>query len=288
MDIRLSKISLACLTTLSVSACVSTGEPQLFAQGDRMRADKTIYTQCSNKSAGHSKTETSKALDPDNINLLNWNIYKGRLDNWDRDLHSFIEEKDIVTIQEAHLSSKLKSVLHRQNYQWTLNTAFHLNSIPAGVMTASRIPALDTCGMRHKEPLIRTHKTTLVSYFPIEGVEESLLVANIHGINFTFGTAAYKEQIRHLFEIVEKHDGPIMIAGDFNTWSHSRMAVMNKHAKDSGLSSLDYSEHDRTEIFGLALDHVFFRGLEAVSHHSWDVASSDHNPTRVHFRLARG
>lgn len=262
------------------------GEPQLLAQNDTMHRKTTLYSQCRPGQSGPEQlTESILMLDPENISLLNWNIYKGQRANWEKDLHSFIHKRDIVTIQEAHLSDKLKSILDHHNYEWTLNAAFHLNNIPSGVMTASRIPALNTCGMRHIEPLIRTPKTTLVSYYPIEGFEETLLVANIHGINFTLGISAYRQQIVHLFEMVHEHDGPVMIAGDFNTWSQARMALIMEYADMAEMTSLDYTNHNRSSMFGNALDHVFFRGLEPLKHHSWDVKTSDHNPTHVHFKI---
>lgn len=281
-------ISTASLTliVLLVSGCVSIGEPQLFSQSDNMAIKDPLYKHCdSDDSQEYPDQQSRLMLDPMDISLLNWNIYKGKRDNWDSDLHQFIEERDIVTIQEAHLSDRLKTVLHRHQFQWTLNAAFHLKKRPSGVMTASRVPVLDTCGMRHVEPLIRIPKTTLVSYYPISGHDQALLVANIHGINFTFGTWAYKKQVKQLFELVNLHDGPVIIAGDFNTWSRTRMRLITDQATSVGLESLDYSSHNRTHVFGNALDHVFFKGLIPVHHHSWHVLTSDHNPTRVHFKL---
>ena len=286
MNTLLYKISFTFPIIILITSCVSSVKPQLLTQHHKKHMKKTHYSQCNlSDNASTHRSHSAQTLDPNNISLLNWNIYKGQRSDWHKDLETFIEEKDIITIQEAHLSTKLKSVLSNSNYQWTLNTAFHLNDKPAGVMTASRIPAIETCGLRHKEPLIRTHKTTLVSYYPIEGINESLLVANIHSINFTWGISAYKKQINHLFEIISEHDGPIMLAGDFNTWSDSRMTVITDLVTSAQLTSLNYATHNRTKIFGNAIDHIFFRGLEAISHHSWDVTSSDHNPTRVTFKL---
>ena len=285
MTPRLKNIALYSLIILSMSGCAAAGKPQFFTHND-MYTNKAIYSQCSTQNTAKvNSVDAIQSLDPENISLLNWNIYKGKLANWQQDLHSFIADSDIVTIQEAHLSSQLESVLSVHRYQWTLNAAFHLNNQPSGVMTASRIQAINTCGLRHKEPIIRTHKTTLINYYPIKGSNKQLLVANIHSINFTLGTYAYNKQIRHLFNIVNGHEGPIIIAGDFNTWSQSRVEVMRGHVKSGKLTSLDYTKHKRTEIFGNAVDHVFYRGLEPISHHSWEVSSSDHNPTRANFRL---
>lgn len=250
-----------------------------------MHRKTTLYSHSkADQPEKESTSGTLQTLDPENISLLNWNIFKGRRKNWDRDLHEFIHEIDIVTIQEAHLSNALKRILDHHDYRWTLNAAFHLKKIPSGVMTASRIPALNTHGMRHIEPFIRTPKTTLISYYPIGGSEETLLVANIHGINFTLGISAYKQQIKHLFEVIHGHEGPVMMAGDLNTWSRARMKVIQDHADSAGIQSLDYTNHNRSSMFGKALDHVFFRGLEPLKHHSWNVDTSDHNPTHAHFR----
>lgn len=289
MRLKFSSVSISAVLTLAVlliSGCVSIGEPQLFSQSDNMTFKKPFYKHCDAADSQPFPDQQSRLkLDPMDISLLNWNIYKGKRDNWDTDLHQFIEERDIVTIQEAHLNNRLKSILHRHQFQWTLNAAFHLNKEPSGVMTASRVPALNTCGMRHVEPLIRTPKTTLISYYPISGHDQTLLVANIHGINFTLGTWTYKKQIKQLFEVVSQHQGPVIIAGDFNTWSQARMHLITSHASSAGLASLDYTNHNRTHVFGNALDHVFFKGLKPVDHHSWHVITSDHNPTRVHFKL---
>ena len=85
---------------------------------------------------------------------------------------------------------------------------------------------------------------------------------------------------------MKHHQGPVVLAGDFNTWSDERMVVVNDLAQRLSLESLDYTNHNRTSVFGNALDHVFYRGLEPVEHDTWIVTSSDHNPTRVSFRVA--
>ena len=289
------------LTTLQLTSCVTINEAALFNRSDSMQASNVIYSQCKPKQAVStehiatasiaSRSIASRSvvngqhLDPDNISLLNWNIYKSNRENWAKDLHDFIKEQDIVTIQEAHLNDKLQNVFARHNYHWTLNAAFHVKNKPSGVMIASRVTALNTCGLRHIEPIIRTPKTALISYYPIKNTSQILLVANIHSINFTLGTSAYQRQIDQLFQMAIKHDGPVIIAGDFNTWSQARMSILERHAKSARLSSLDYSNHIRTHVFGNALDHVFYRGLKPLNHHSWKVNSSDHNPTSVKFKL---
>jgi len=224
-------------------------------------------------------------LNPERISVLNWNIYKGKRENWATDFKRYSYKHDVVMIQEAHLGENLKSVLDRGHQYWTLNAAFLYQDKATGVMTASRVKPLHSCGQRTVEPFIRFPKTSLISYYPVEGMNENLMVANIHGINFTFGVGVYKKQIEKLYDVMKNHDGPVVLAGDFNTWSDERMLIVGDLAQRLSLKSLDYTSHNRTVIFGNALDHVFYRGLEPLEHDTWYVTSSDHNPTRVSFRV---
>jgi endonuclease/exonuclease/phosphatase (EEP) superfamily protein YafD len=229
--------------------------------------------------------DSAAGLDPDRISILNWNIYKGQRDSWATDFKRYKYKHDVVTIQEAHLGDELESLLDGEHQHWTLNAAFNYQDKATGVMTVSSVKPVYTCGQRTIEPLIRTPKTSLISYYPVEGIDERLLVANIHGINFTLGVAAYTEQIDKLYDLMKHHQGPVVLAGDFNTWSDKRMQIVEALAQRLSLSSLDYTSHNRTSVFGNALDHVFYRGLEPLEHDTWHVTSSDHNPTRVSFRV---
>jgi len=224
-------------------------------------------------------------LNPERISVLNWNIYKGQRENWATDFKRYTYKHDVVMIQEAHLGDDLKSMLDTEHQYWALNTAFHYKDMATGVMTASRVKPVQSCGQSTVEPFIRFPKTSLVSYYPVEGMAENLMVANIHSINFTFGVGVYKEQIEKLYDVMKHHNGPVVLAGDFNTWSDKRMQIVEDLAQRLSLESLDYTSHNRTIVFGNALDHVFYRGLEPVEHDTWYVTSSDHNPTRVSFRM---
>ena len=227
------------------------------------------------------------ALNPERISLLNWNIYKGQREDWASDFRRYAYKHDVVTIQEASLGDELRSMLDDERKYWTLNKAFDYKDSATGVMTASRVKPVHSCGQHTAEPLIRVPKTSLISYYPIEGMRQNLLVANIHGINFTLGVNAYTRQIEKLYDVVSLHDGPVILAGDFNTWSDSRMQIVMDLAERLALESLDYTNHNRTSVFGNALDHVFYRGLDPVEHDTWNVTSSDHNPTRVSFSVNR-
>ncbi len=284
---------ISALSSLAVSLIVA-GSVTAAAQQTASAADHVVRDSGANRQCAvdrlvqnelNNPDENSAGLNPDRISVLNWNIYKGQRENWATDFKRYTYKHDVVTIQEAHLDDELASMLGNEHQYWTLNTAFHYADKATGVMTASRVKPVHSCGQHTVEPLIRFPKTSLISYYPIEGMSKNLLVANIHGINFTLGVSVYTEQIEKLYDVMKHHEGPVILAGDFNTWSDGRMRIVKALADRLALKSLDYTNHNRTSVFGNALDHVFYRGLDPVEHDTWHVTSSDHNPTRVSFRV---
>jgi len=286
------------LLFLQLTACVSVGSKSQVSSNAASidnELQSCVLTSAENTAAAgkqslhpyvqDSNVQVKEGLDPDNIALLNWNIYKGNGENWQTDLSSFAQSHDLMTIQEAYLDDELSSLLQTNHFNWVMNTAFHLNGTAAGVMTAANSNATYSCGFQNKEPIIRLPKATLVSYYNITGHDKKLLVANIHGINFTLGLTAYREQLAQLFDSLLHHDGPMIVAGDFNSWSEGRMAEVMQVIHRLSLSSLDYPVNNKTHLFGNAIDHVFYRGLHVVSNQVWQVSSSDHNPISVTFRL---
>jgi len=224
-------------------------------------------------------------LNPQHISFLNWNIYKQSEDGWHQDLSAFVEQHDVLTLQEARLNTPLISLLQQNKLNWTINSTFTLDGEATGVMTAANKNALRSCGFKVKEPLIQLPKAALISYYTLQGSDKTLLVANIHSINFSLGLQAYHQQLENLYQAVHQHQGPMIIAGDFNSWSDERMNEVMSLVNKLSLSRLEYSVDNKTHLFGNAIDHVFFRQLEPISKKVLQVTSSDHNPISVNFRV---
>jgi len=272
------------LASLALSACVNvTSKNQSVSNSS---AISTALPSCDTVAETAAPVKNVRALNPDNIAFLNWNIYKGNDEGWQRDLSAFSESHDVMTIQEATLSEDMTSLLKAHDFNWTMNTAFYLNGTAAGVMNVASAGVIHSCGFKVNEPLIRIPKSALISYYPIAGSDEKLLVANIHGINFTFGVSDYREQLEKLYDAVKHHNGPMIVAGDFNSWSDYRMAVVSQLVKKLKLSALQYAVNNKTHLFGNAIDHVFYRQLEPLKHEVQQVTSSDHNPISVNFKLS--
>jgi len=284
---RLMMLSLA--VTLIIAGCVSIPlQPHILSRdtGLTMSVDLGVCDANTLLAENHSKHKPTQMLDGESISVLNWNIYKEQRENWESDLRKFSTELDIMLIQEALLTPDLRSLLTEQKRHWSLNTAFYYDDIEAGVMNASKIESIASCGIRTTEPFIRIPKTVLISRYAIKGSHQDLLVANIHGINFTLGTKVYKKQIDSLTKILAKHSGPIILAGDFNSWSEERLDIIRRAISSLSLRSLSYKNHNRVTVFGNAIDHVFYRGLEVIAQDTYKVTSSDHNPIKVTFKVS--
>jgi endonuclease/exonuclease/phosphatase (EEP) superfamily protein YafD len=106
--------------------------------------------------------------------------------------------------------------------------------------------------------------------------------------------------LEDLKAVMEAHPGPTIMVGDFNTWSHRRLALVRELAEALKLLEVtDFPDGRKTAdkqasflnwLFGieqeLPLDRVYYRGF---SHHSAKVLSyesSDHPAIQVTLVLA--
>jgi endonuclease/exonuclease/phosphatase (EEP) superfamily protein YafD len=149
-----------------------------------------------------------------------------------------------------------------------------------GVATGSRVKPMkeEVIISDATEPISGTRKTILLSQFLVQWQAQPLLVANIHAINFvTLGV--FKTQIKQLLARVREHEGPLIVAGDFNTWNTNRMNYLKTVFAPLGLTLVD-APNDRF----LNLDHVFVRGLKVQTVNRFShIRSSDHTPLKVNF-----
>jgi len=223
----------------------------------------------------------SDALDPRALRIASWNLHKGEDEGWQVDLARFAAESDVLLLQEAVLTAPMRDVLERAKYTWHMVGAFAQGGEERGVLIATRVPALDSCSLRAFEPLFPLPKTAIVARYPLIGHAKTVAIANLHGINFTLGIGRFTEQIEAVAAELARHDGPVIFAGDFNTWSQARHEVMGAVAARLGLTPVQFEPDGRRRTFGLHLDHLFIRGFSTVRALAPDVKSSDHNPVLV-------
>ena len=225
-------------------------------------------------------------MNPDGFNLMSWNILKGWRQGWRKDFIRLNRGSDVILLQEAYLSDELRNTLSSAKSNWNLATSVRYWGRESGVLTASETAPEVICIHRFDEPLLNTPKTSLFTRFSMLPRQPYLVIANVHAVNFTMDTTSYQNYWQELETILESHDGPLIVAGDFNTWNADRLAVVAMAARRLNLQPVRFEPDRRSRFFGQVVDHVYYRGLvpsNAVAH---EVATSDHNPIQVNFKLA--
>jgi endonuclease/exonuclease/phosphatase (EEP) superfamily protein YafD len=238
---------------------------------------------CSSQLIGRSKS-TQDELDSDDIRLVNWNIQKGGHPDWANDLASLQSNPHLMVLQEVPFNKIAWDRVAENAYQ-SFAPGYRTSRAVTGVMTVSTTKPLTQCNFVSVEPWIRSAKATVITEYGLTNTDQTLLVVNIHAVNFTFGTRDFEGQIQEAMSVLRDHSGPILLSGDFNTWHSRRSRVLNEMTGSLDLETLTFDEDHRKRVFGQALDHIYVRGLEVIEATSREVDSSDHNPMSARLRI---
>ena len=211
------------------------------------------------------------------FHLITWNVHKGQDTGWQEDLERLSKQADFVLLQEATQHQNL-SIFSTALFV----SSFSFKDLLSGVKTFTQTQPEWYCGGGVAEPIIQIPKVASIMNLPLEK-GNSLLIINVHLINFEWGISAYQAQLEQLFSFVENHQGPIIMAGDFNAWNEERLNLVNNLIKKYGLNSVALSQDERVRFLGYPLDYIFMRGVKVVSATSEVVTSSDHNPLLMEF-----
>ena len=274
-----------------VAGCVSvTVEPRAVLERD----DGSLAVQtlaCAHSAAATSPRlalhSSTLSLDPDAIRIASWNVHKQFDAGWQDDLAALIRRSDVVLLQEIVLDARLRDIIDDAGLRWVMASSFLQLDVDIGVLTAARTAPLASCTQRIVEPLLRLPKSAIITWFPLTGRDETLAVANVHAINFAFTLGAYRAQFDALADALAEHRGPLILAGDLNTWTTERANVVRDVAQRLDLTEVPFAVDRRSVFFGHQLDHIFVRGLVPVEATSRDVTSSDHNPVAATLRAAK-
>lgn len=225
----------------------------------------------------------------ENIDVLLWNVFKCQKRGWQEDFKQLISNKDLVLLQEAILNSPFDGHFEKSfHHQWIMARSFrHVKTnIETGVKTGASVAANKHyfSASEHCEPLSKTKKMLLATEYPLDGHEQALLVVNSHLINFV-SFNKFKAHLDQVFQTLEHHDGPILLAGDFNTWNGKRLRYFNALATLFSLTEATMIRQPRLSHLFRHLDHVYYRGLDIVDTtvHT-HIHSSDHYPISLTMR----
>ena len=219
------------------------------------------------------------------LSVVSWNIHRNADAGWEADLARFASSSDIVILQEATLTAALRGTLAKAKHLWTHADAWAFDGINSGVLTAASTLPTTACVQRAAEPIITLPKSALVAWYRIAGRPDLLAVANVHSINFTLELNVYQKQLDAVIDVLASHRGPIIFAGDFNTWSPVREKSLVDAAARIGLTEAKPRRGERSRFMGMLADYLFVRGLEVNDVWVEPVQSSDHAPIRAKLLL---
>lgn len=241
-------------------------------------------TTCVDRLVGDSG-DTSSQLDALGFSIVNWNIQKGKDPAWVHELTESDSDSDLFILQEAVAQSDDWHTLAAEHHR-SFSEGFGFRSSVSGVMTLSSTRPLAECELVALEPWFGTRKATLITEYALTNTEQTLLVVNIHGVNFTFGISDLKGQLLKAQAVIAGHHGPVLFSGDLNTWHGRRARLLDEVLGSVGLVPLEFPSDHRKRFLGWPLDHIYIRGLDSVHATTRELQSSDHNPMSVRFRLA--
>jgi endonuclease/exonuclease/phosphatase (EEP) superfamily protein YafD len=267
----------AALVALATACATVPPVQQVFALG-RDGAAVGGPLPCTGGATGTDAGTAAEPLPGPTLRVLSWNLHKNGDAGWDADLARFAADSDLLLIQEAALTVGLQRVLATAGYDGLLASSFALDGHETGVLNAARVRPVSACAQRFFEPLLQLPKSAVITRYAVRGATERLAVANVHSINFALGLGDYRAQLEAIARELADHHGPVIVAGDFNTWNPMRLDVVNDVMQRMGLASVLPPIDTRSRFLGQQVDYIFVRGLEVVHAEAPEVKSSDHNP----------
>ena len=238
---------------------------------------------------------------PSNVTIVNWNAQKGKNPQFASDLKLLLEQEqpDIVLLQEARVDLFEPEQMggyfaESWSYPWPGGKAI-------GVLTLSRVPPVrvEPVTTKYRELGVTAPKVSLVTAYPLPN-GENLLAVNVHLLNFeVWSLKKISHQLEDLKKIMATHRGPIVMAGDFNTWNQKRLDLVKDVTRDVKLNEVtDFPEgrttgDTRSEWWNkalgvdrdLPLDRVFFIGFDPTAARVLNYDTSDHRPILVKLKL---
>jgi endonuclease/exonuclease/phosphatase (EEP) superfamily protein YafD len=209
---------------------------------------------------------------PQPLRLLSWNVMKFDIPGAMEQLDAFAKGAQLVLLQESLLGPATDTQAQPERY---FSAGYSRGTQQTGVEIRSRQRADVSCSLSFREPWLRTRKAVSVARLPFR--DQVLLVINLHAINFTLGSSNYRQQLESIGEITAHHEGPVIVAGDFNHWNFWRVSVVAEWARRFGLEEVSFDPDWRSRHLGSSLDTIFLRGLSPISATGLPTRRSDHH-----------
>ncbi len=215
------------------------------------------------------------------IRLAIWNLCKGVGGQlFEHDYRMICYRADLILAQEALLSEKALAMFCEPGFEAVHAASYkRRDGIRDGVLTMARVcssPVLHRIVCKYPEPVFKTPKVALVTFYPVSGSSHPLMVVNLHAtlirrIKFAL------EEIEHLIGSLPAHPGPMILAGDFNTFTAGYLRAITKSLARIGLAHVPIPSDPRPATG--ALDQLFVRGVKVEKVYvDTTFRNSDHFP----------
>lgn len=224
------------------------------------------------------------------IRLAVWNLWKGSGgDKFASEFRAIAEQADFLVCQEALLTPQALELFRMDGFECVHAAAYiRADGHRDGVLTASRLKSQGD-GQRilgkFPEPVFKTPKTALVTRHPIIGTDKSIMIVNIHA-RLIRRIENAMDEILHVIEQLPEHDGPVIFAGDFNTFTPGYLRIITKVLKSHGLIHVPIPEDPRSTLG--ALDQVFVKNLHVTDIRvDTTIEGSDHFPILLRAEIGK-
>ena len=238
-------------------------------------AHKALFAQAG-ISCYRPEVETQSPIKNNPLRVLVWNLHKGMDQGWQAALTRYSQHANFVLLQEVTSEQNVQHQLSTLPYQ-VFSSPFAYKNIDSGVAILSQFMPNHYCSAAVVEPWLRIPKASLSAVYRLPN-HQSLLVISVHFINFELEPEAYQAQMQQIAVQLQAHQGPVILAGDFNAWNAKRTVLMQKFAQQFGLSEVKFSPDQRERFWHYPLDYVFIRGLNVIQATTDKSSASDHNP----------
>ncbi|MBI2518766.1 MAG: endonuclease/exonuclease/phosphatase family protein [Bdellovibrio sp.] len=237
--------------------------------------------------------DPARALDPNEVDILVWNTYKAKNPSWSADYAFLSLDKEIVVLQEAFLNAPMKEAFENQDtfhYKMATSFVYKKSKIPTGTATGATVYPVKHYYKKTRDVEIigLTPKALMFTEYPLRGRGDTLLVINIHALN-SVPAFILKRHLEDGAVEIAKHHGPVIFAGDFNTWSSLKIKTMRKVMNTVGMSEVQFpngGERMRASITNKIIDYIFVRGLEASDSWVWgNLQGADHKAMTVRLKV---
>ena len=223
------------------------------------------------------------AQSTDTIELLVWNVKKFENPSaleWLKNTpsHIILTQESIASVQQKFAEDLKATNAFAPGYRTFDNET-------SGVGMVTTLKTLLSCAWQHEEPWLLTPKATLVS--ALKTASQIMIAVNLHAVNFSIGTQELRDQLDAISTVIAQHQGPIVVAGDFNTWSKARTEILKVFVEEHDLSATAFEPDYRVRPFSYPLDHILTKNVEVLYTRSEKSDLSDHTPLTLTIRPLR-